>query len=234
MIATINLPVECIHDVVNVDNPCIRVPLNEQIADMDKRKNDKFRSIFATFKKEVNRANNEWEENSEEPWRADRRWPAKRGETQEKPTRREYFMKCTHDLNNISLVSNFVKKPIVKTYDLEYYKLTVRYCNGIEESMIVPTYVRFYSTILQSFINVKFLKTAKDVLLDYTNDLVQIISVDKVEDFNPTEYYQFQVMMDSPRGNFFLNGLLVTIPFNNFELSDKDEEAEEEESRVTE
>jgi len=215
MINTINLPVESVVSIINIDDSRVNVPVNTMLQDFDEKHIDKFRSIYATFEEEDKAdLDNLWKFTTR-PFDKTRRWPVKRSENFG-PVDREWMIKCRHFINT-SVISNLVKKPVIKTHDITFFELTLKYRNDVEQKMIVPSYCKFYSTILQSFIPVEFLKTAKDVLLDYTNDFVQIVSIEKMEKFEFTDYYTFTIISDKIP-NFFLNGVLSYIPYNEFEM----------------
>lgn len=137
------------------------------------------------------------------------------------PNVEEKIITYDHDVSYITKVS---KKQINDTYDIKYFKLHIKYFPSEKEvDLILPGFVKLFSRTAKSYVPVEFARKS-DILTSYTNDIVQILSNEPIEDYSPEEYYNIQ--LTSYKDNlitFYLDGILCNVYYNNFNLKDQDE-----------
>ena len=75
----------------------------------------------------------------------------------------------------------------------------------------------------------EFLKS-RDILLDVSGRMVKIEDAEVIEDFEMTNYYNIKVAYENDENNetqkiwfnFYLNGILANVSYNNFQKKDKE------------
>ena len=83
--------------------------------------------------------------------------------------------------------------------------------------------------LLECYIPVEFLKS-RDILLDVSGRMVKIEDAEVIEDFEMTNYYNIKVAYEKDENNetqkiwfnFYLNGILANVSYNNFQKKDKE------------
>jgi hypothetical protein len=141
------------------------------------------------------------------------------------PNVEEKIITYDHD---ISYITKLTKEPIGNTYAIKYFKLHIKYFPSEKEvDIILPSFVKLFSRTAKSYVPVEFARKS-DILTSYTNDIVQILSNEPIEDYTPTEYYS--VSLNSYKDNmitFYLDGILCTVYYNNFNLKETSDEITE-------
>lgn len=142
-----------------------------------------------------------------------------------------------HDDVNIV---NIKKRQIEKTNDLKFFKVKLTFINDLTREFIVPSFVKFYSSRTGSFVPVEFLRS-RHILTDYTGNIVKADDSELVEDFKMTDYYTIKVVYDLEEKNldeakekalpctcnFYLNGVLANVAYNNFQIKESAADSEE-------
>lgn len=84
------------------------------------------------------------------------------------------------------------------------------------------------------FIPVEYVRN-RDILLDYSGNIVKIDDTVLNEDFKMTDFYNINTVYEIEEYdlndymkvlsecNFYLNGVLTNIPYNNFQIQKKEE-----------
>ena len=131
-----------------------------------------------------------------------------------------------HNLVNVISISC---KKIEKTNDLKFFKVNVEFSTGTTKEFVVPSYVKFYSLFRGLFVPVEFVRN-KDILIDYSGNIVKVEDTIPIPDFKMTNFYSIIAKYEVPTNidlneyskrlndcNFYLNGILTTISYNNFQ-----------------
>lgn len=138
------------------------------------------------------------------------------------------------DLLNIT---NIRKRPIEKTNDgIKFFKVSFEFRNTKIKTFIVPSFVKFYSSKTASFVPVEYLKS-RHILLDYEGNMVKAADAQLVDDFKMTDYYNIKVVYELDEAdfdkdnkpkkctcNFYLNGVLANVSYNNFQMKETSED----------
>ena len=110
------------------------------------------------------------------------------------------------------------------------FKLTVKYYNEKEKTIIVPSYVKFYSAHTCSFVSAEYIRS-RHILLDAAGHYVKAMDSEEITDFKPTDFYSFKVLYEIDDKyiengkvqpgvcNFYLNDILCNISYNSFQPS---------------
>ena len=205
---SINLPVECLSTIIDTNNKNILISVNDAI-------------------KYFNGKNNETEEE------------AKGIQTlntiatiDEEYTELNIPFDSINVEHDVFMINSFKRKPIVKTNPVKFYSISVEFTNGICKDLIVPSYVKFYSYFTGSWVPVEHVR-ARHILMDYTGSMVKSSDATLLPDFNMTDYYNIKVSYsldemyitsdNKPINctcNFYLNGILANVSYNNFQMTE--------------
>jgi len=186
--SSVNLPVGMIDTIINVDDRRMEVPIQEIADNMGEKKIEFIRSLNTLVDLPEEFENQSYVEPD--------------------------YIKIDH---SYSYINNVEKRKIGETNQLKFYKLHLEFANGIVKDMILPSYVKFYSSHKGMFIPVEHLKS-RDILVDYAFRMVKIEDAEEVPDYQlPEEYWNIKVAYDEDEGmNFYLNGILANVSYNNF------------------
>lgn len=222
--ASINLPVECLSTVIDTNDKNVLVPIEKIVKYFNSTEklgtdNDDVKNIQSL--NTITVIDSEFSDQRAIPFDA------------------------IHVEHDVFSINSCKRKPIHKTNSLRFYLLNVEFANGICKSFIVPSYVKFYSYFTGAWIPVEHVR-ARHILMDYTGSMVKSSDAVVLPDFNMTDYYNIKVMYTLDESNvnsegkpnqftcnFYLNGILANISYNNFqildsndpnEMSDEDEE----------
>ena len=206
----INLPVESVGSIIDIDNPKVNVSAQEALQTFQSRKEDEkhFRSMNS-FMKVVDGF--VFPENS-----------------RDKTVPDEFIVK-NHD---VVIINDIKKKMIMNSAEspLRMFRLTLKYYNEAQKTIIVPSYVKFYSAHTCTFISAEFIRS-RHILLDSSGHYVKALDSEEVTDFKPTDFYSFKVLYEIDDKyiengkiqpwicNFYLNDLLCNISYNSFQPS---------------
>ena len=139
-------------------------------------------------------------------------------------------IKMTHELCDIIRID---RRPIEKTNDIKFFSIRLEFSTGETRSFVLPSYAKFYSSMRGQFFPVEYVRN-RDILLDYSGNIVKVDDTKLIEDFKMTDYYSIHLIYrndDNAREegfnpvneyNFYLNGVLTNIAYNNFNISKKD------------
>jgi hypothetical protein len=201
MTASINLPVESLETIIDVENRLFEININDAIKKLSAEKDSYIKTMntLVTIPEEM--------ENK-------------------KYVEPEYINieHGTYFINNIE------EKEIEKTNELKFFKIDFEFTNGIKKSYVFPSYVKFYSSHKGMFIPVEFLKS-RDILMDISGCMVKIEDATEVPDFEMTNYYNIKVAYERDEDNFderkiwfnfYLNGILANVSYNNFQKKEKE------------
>ena len=203
--STINLPVESTQTIIDVDDPRVDVPAEEAFSTFSKRQDDerKFRSMNSIMVVEPE-------------------YTGQRDIPDEKIQR-------DHD---IVIIKDIKKRRVEKT-GIKMFKLNVIFRNGNQKTMILPSYVKLYSSHTGNFIPVEFIRS-RNLLMDYQGDYAKVADSVELENFPMTDYYSYKVIYEIDENyinnghaipgvcNFYLNGLLCNISFINLQMKDEE------------
>jgi hypothetical protein len=130
-------------------------------------------------------------------------------------------------MSDVYYITQVTKEEVKNTNSIKYFKIHVKYFPSEKEfDLILPSYVKLFSRTAKTFVPVEFARKS-DILIDYTGNIVQILSNEPVEDYKPTEYYSIQLSNNNENPiTFYLNGIFCNVYYNNFDI--KDEELVEE------
>ena len=121
-------------------------------------------------------------------------------------------------------INKITKKPIqfVKS-EVKYLWVTFKFYTERTIRVLVPGFVKFYSTNSMSFVPVEFMKKS-DLLVDTHERMVQVINKEEVEgsealEIGKDEYYN--IIVNSNNDNymmqFYFNDILSCITYNNYD-----------------
>jgi hypothetical protein len=201
MTASINLPIECVDTIIDIEDRRFEVPIQDV---MDKLQNVDYIKSYNTLVSIPNEMEN-----------------------------RKYIDDEYISITNGSYFINKIdRKPVEKTNELKYFRVELEFANGIKKSYVFPSFVKFYSMHKGTFIPVEFLKS-RDLLYDYSGRMVKIEDSEEVKDFKLTDYYNIKIAYERDIENieektiwfnFYLNGVLANVSYNNFQIKEKDTE----------
>lgn len=203
MTASINLPVECLNTIIDVDDRRFEVPIQDAIKKMQNEDVSYIRSYntLVTIPEEME--NKKYVEN-------------------------EYIS----IFNGCYFVNKIDRKHVEKTNELRFFKLYVEFADGRSNTYVFPSFVKFYSMHKGTFIPVEFLKS-RDLLYDYSGRMIKIEDAEEVTDFELTDFYNIKIAYEKDVEtyddrkiwfNFYINGILANVSYNNFQIKDKDSE----------
>jgi hypothetical protein len=203
MTASINLPVECLNTIIDVDDRRFEVPIQDAIKKMQDEDVSYIRSYntLVTIPEEME--NKKYVEN-------------------------EYISIS----NGCYFVNKIERKHVEKTNELRFFKLYVEFADGRTNTYVFPSFVKFYSMHKGTFIPVEFLKS-RDLLYDYSGRMIRIEDAEEVTDFELTDFYNIKIAYEKDVEtyddrkiwfNFYINGILANVSYNNFQIKDKDSE----------
>lgn len=203
MTASINLPIECLETIINVDDRRFEVPIQDAI--------NKLQEEGVNYIKSYNTLVTIPEEMENKKYVED-----------------EYISIS----NGSYFVNKIERKPVEKTNDLRFFKLDLEFADGRTKSYVFPSFVKFYSMHKGTFIPVEFLKS-RDLLYDYSGRMVRIEDSEEISDFKLTDFYNIKIAYEKDIENFddrkiwfnfYINGILANVSYNNFQIKDKDSE----------
>jgi len=199
--ATINLPIQSVLSIIDNDDVNVDVSVNRAI-DKIKSSNSSIRSLNTRVFIDIERQ-------------------SAMGRTFD-----PLSVKLTHEDCTITKIS---KRPIEKTNDIKFFNVRLEFSTGNEKKFILPSYVKFYSSRRGMFIPVEFIRN-RDILLDYTGNIVKVDDVEQITDVKLTEFYSIHTLYSIINNqfaednikilneyNFYLNGILTSISYNNFQ-----------------
>lgn len=186
--SSVNLPIDTIRTIVNVDDRRVEIPIDEAAGVLGEKKAECIRSLNTLVDLPEEFMNQQYVEPE--------------------------YIKINH---TYSYINNIEKKKIGETNELKFYKLHVEFSSGLVKELIVPSYVKFYSSHKGMFIAVEHLKS-RDILVDYSFNSIKIEDSEEVKDYQmPEEYWNIKVAYDEDEGmNFYLDGILANVSYNNF------------------
>lgn len=201
MTASINLPVETLDTIIDVENKMFEINVKDAI--------EKLKTNEVEYIKTLNTL----------------------VEIPEEMENRKYVEpEHISIINDTYFINRIEEKQIEKTNELKFFKIDFEFYSGIKKSYIVPSYVKFYSSHKGQFIPVEFLKS-RDILVDVSGRMVKIDDSELVTDFEMTNYYNIKIAYEKDENetderkiwfNFYLNGVLANVSYNNFQKKDKD------------
>jgi hypothetical protein len=203
MTASINLPVECLNTIIDVDDRRFEVPIQDAIKKMQNEDVNYLRSYNTLVTIPAEMENKKYVE--------------------------EEFISIS---NGCYFVNKIERKHVEKTNDLRFFKLNVEFADGRTNTYIFPSFVKFYSMHKGTFIPVEFLKS-RDLLYDYSGRMIKIEDAEEVKDFKLTDFYNIKIAYEKDIEtfddrkiwfNFYINGILANVSYNNFQIKDKDSE----------
>lgn len=203
MTASINLPVECLNTIIDVDDRRFEVPIQDAIKKMQDEDVSYIRSYntLVTIPEEME--NKKYVEN-------------------------EYISIS----NGCYFINKIERKHVEKTNELRFFKLYVEFADGRTNTYVFPSFVKFYSMHKGTFIPVEFLKS-RDLLYDYSGRMIRIEDAEEVTDFELTDFYNIKIAYEKDVEtyddrkiwfNFYINGILANVSYNNFQIKEKDSE----------
>lgn len=205
--SSINLPVETVSTIIDVDNPNVEITIEDAIEKLKKDATD-----ISSQNTQITITNVSELQNPR-----------------------------SINLDNVILnhlpiqILKIERKRIERTNEIKFFKATVDFSNGNQKTFIVPSFVKFYSSRRGAFIPIEFIRN-RDILLDYTGNIVKIADAEPV-DFEMTDFYNINVAYNTieinekedaennikhlnENYNFYLNGILANISYNNFQKKD--------------
>ena len=204
--SSVNLPITNIYTVVNVDDRRFEVPINEIINDFNEKKIE----FIKTLNTVVNVNEN-----------------IDIGMKYVKPE----FIEIKHD---VSYINNIEKRIINEENmknlkeNIKFYEIEVEFSTGKKMSLIVPSYVKFYSIHKADFVPVEQLRN-RDLLMDISERMIKVSDAKLATDYKiPNEYYNIKVTFERQYDesenikeypNIYLNGILVNVAYMNFNKS---------------
>ena len=200
MTASINLPVETLETIVDAENRMFEVNVKDAIEKLNTEGVDYIKTINTLVSIPEEMENRKYVEPE--------------------------YITIT---NGTYFINKIEEKQIEKTNELKFFKIDFEFYNGIKKSYIIPSFVKFYSSHKGQFIQVEFLKS-RDILLDVSGRMVKIEDAEVIEDFEMTNYYNIKVAYEKDENNetqkiwfnFYLNGILANVSYNNFQKKDKE------------
>ena len=196
--ASVNLPVESIQTIIDVNDKRVEVNIDEVMKKMKGKSDESIQSMNTTIVVEYD-------------------------DLEKKKIGRIIY---EHDTFNIESIE---RKKIEKTNDIKFYNVRIELNTGIVKKFIVPSYVKFYSSQRGIFIPVEYVRN-RDILLDYTGNIVKIDDTELNESFKMTDFYSINTKYEIDESpdlnesmkllnecNFYLNGILTNISYNNFQ-----------------
>ena len=200
MTASINLPVETLETIVDAENRMFEVNVKDAIEKLNTEGVDYIKTINTLVSIPEEMENRKYVEPE--------------------------YITIT---NGTYFINKIEEKQIEKTNELKFFKIDFEFYNGIKKSYIIPSFVKFYSSHKEQIIPVEFLKS-RDILLDVSGRMVKIEDAEVIEDFEMTNYYNIKVAYEKDENNetqkiwfnFYLNGILANVSYNNFQKKDKE------------
>ena len=200
MTASINLPVETLETIVDAENRMFEVNVKDAIKKLNTEGIDYIKTINTLVSIPEEMENRKYVEPE--------------------------YITIT---NGTYFINKIEEKQIEKTNELKFFKIDFEFYNGIKKSYIIPSFVKFYASHKGQFIPVEFLKS-RDILLDVSGRMVKIEDAEVIEDFEMTNYYNIKVAYEKDENNetqkiwfnFYLNGILANVSYNNFQKKDKE------------
>lgn len=200
--SSVNLPINIVKTLVNVDDKRLEIPINEMIEDFNERKVEFVRTMTSVVNVDENVELTKY-------------------------VRPEYI----HINHGVSYINN-VEKRVINDENLKYakenlkfYRIEVEYADGRINELIVPSYVKFYSSHKGVFVPVEQLKN-RDILFEIGDRMIKVSDAELVQDYEiPTEYYNIKVTFErqfeedecvKEYPTLYINGILVNVAYNNF------------------
>ena len=130
--------------------------------------------------------------------------------------------------NEIVNITNCTCNEIGKTHDVRYFKITVKfYPSEKEVELILPSYSKLFSRTAKSYVPAEFVRKS-DILIDYTGNIVQVLTNEPMPDFKPTKYYSLALTSNSRTPiTFYINGIFGNVCYNDFNLEEDIDDADE-------
>ena len=201
---TINLPVESVLTIIDCENKNVEIPINVALSKFSGKYSSSIQSLNAIIT--VSYADKE----------------------------KKIFEhdKTAIEYNEVE-ITNVTRKKIERTNELKFFNVKTEFSNGIRKEFIVPSYVKFYSSMRGFFVPVEYIRN-RDILLDYKENIVKIEDAELVEDFTMTDFYNMNAVYNVDLNidlneyqkrlndyNFYLNGILANISYNNFQKKEE-------------
>lgn len=200
--SSVNLPIDIVNTLINVDERKFLIPIAEIINNFSERSIEFVRTLNTTV-------------NVSEDMELT------------KYVKPEYI-NINHNVSYINNVEKRVMNDTNQNYvkeNLKFYKIEVEYSDGRINTMIVPSYVKFYSMHKGAFIPVEQLKN-RDILCEVGERMVKVSDAELVEHYEmPMEYYNIKVTFErqfdedeciKEYPNLYINGILVNVAYYNF------------------
>ena len=199
--ASVNLPVESIQTLIDINDKNVEIDINAAMKKLKEKSDESIQSLNTIVTAEY------------------------------KDPEKKIFEKACYDHDTFT-ISSIERKKIEKTNDIKFYNVRIEFSTGIIKEFVVPSFIKFYSSQRGIFIPVEYARN-KDILLDYTGNIAKIDDAVLNESFKMTDFYSINTtyeLDESPdlneymkilnECNFYLNGILTNIPYNNFQKKD--------------
>ena len=210
--SSVNLPITNVYTVVNVEDRRFEVPITEIINEFNEKKIEFIKTMNTIVKVDDS---------------------VEIGTKFVKPE----FISMEHDISYI----NNIEKRIINEENMKYlkenikfYNISVEFSSGKTMNLTVPSYVKFYSMHKGQFIPAEQIKN-RDILMELGGKMIKVNDAEQAINYKiPNEYYNIKVTFerqyDEDEGikeypNLYLNGILVSVAYMNFNKS-FDEEKE--------
>ena len=125
---------------------------------------------------------------------------------------------------DIAYITQCERKEIVKTNNIRYFKIHMKYFPSEKEfDIILPSYVKLFSRTAKSYVPAEFIRKS-DILVDYTGNIVQVFTNEQIFDFEPTEYYSLKLNVNNSKTpiTFYVAGIFANVCYNDFNLKEED------------
>ena len=128
-------------------------------------------------------------------------------------------------------VNSIDRRKIEKTNDLKFFRLRIELSTGVIREFTVPSYVKLFSSRRGMFIPVEYVRN-RDILIDYSGNIAKVEDASPDEGFRMTDFYSISAtyeigepamgpsMKTLNECNFYLNGVLSNVSYNNFQKKD--------------
>ena len=199
---SINLPVETVLSIIDVNDKRVEVDMKEALKRFKGKSDETMQSMNTVV-------------------------TAQYKDLDLKLFEKAYYDHCTFTIYNID------RKKIERTNELKFFNVRIEFSTGKVKTFTVPSYVKFYSSQRGIFIPVEYIKN-RDILIDYTGNIAKIDDAALNESFKMTDFYNIATtyeVEESPElneyskilneCNFYLNGVLTNISYNNFQKKEE-------------
>lgn len=204
--SSVNLPIDIIKTLVNVDDKRFEVPVQEFVEDFEEKKIEFVRTMNTTVDVDCNVELTKY-------------------------VKPEYI----HINHSVSYINNVEKRTMTDenmSYvkdNLKFYQIDVEYADGRINTLIVPSYVKFYSMHKGTFVPVEQLKN-RDILCEIGEKMVKVsdaelINRNELDKYLTKDYFNIKVTFERQYDenecikeypNLYINGILANIAYYNF------------------